>query len=209
MNDTLQTLIVVRHGETRFNVEERFQGHNDSPLTSNGQRQVQALGRRIRALGFDRLISSDLGRALQTADAIAAGTGIEIEIDARLRERHYGVLEGLSLEEIKNRYPEILERLEADDPDFEIPSGESLRQHYTRNCAAITALAAESRPRRTVLVVHGGVLDSVFRLVAGLSLAAPRCFLGANAGMTVIRYGVFYRTPRWVIDTWNDTAHLE
>ena len=75
MNDTSQTLIVVRHGETRFNVEERFQGHNDSPLTGNGQRQVQALGRRIRALGFDRLISSDLGRALQTADAIAAVTG--------------------------------------------------------------------------------------------------------------------------------------
>ena len=68
----LTTLLAIRHGETVWNVEERFQGHEDSPLTVNGRRQVDALGRRLQGMAIDTMISSDLGRARESAAIIAS-----------------------------------------------------------------------------------------------------------------------------------------
>ena len=95
------TLIAIRHGETELNVAKRYQGHSDSPLTENGRRQVSSLGRRMAKLKFDSLISSDLGRAQETASIIAEYTGHSVETDSRLRERNYGALEGLTVSDIK------------------------------------------------------------------------------------------------------------
>jgi probable phosphoglycerate mutase len=134
-NLPLTTLLAIRHGETVWNVEERFQGHEDSPLTVNGRRQVDALGRRLQGMAIDTMISSDLGRARESAAIIADYTGHTVAVDHRLRERHYGVLEGLSLPEIKAAHAEVLAQFNADDPDYVIPGGESHRMHYERNIA--------------------------------------------------------------------------
>ncbi|MGD9373963.1 MAG: histidine phosphatase family protein, partial [Desulfobacterales bacterium] len=101
-------LMVIRHGETVWNAEERFQGHGDSPLTETGRIQVTALGRRMQDFQFDALISSDLGRTQETASIIAEFTGHSVGIDSRLRERNYGVLEGLKIHDIKTRYSDVL-----------------------------------------------------------------------------------------------------
>ena len=100
-------LLVVRHGETVWNKQLRFQGHGDSHLTESGRAQARALGQRLKNIPFDELIASDLGRTKETAALIAAATGHEIQTDSRLRERNYGVLEGLTFSEIKSRYPEV------------------------------------------------------------------------------------------------------
>jgi hypothetical protein len=102
------TLLAIRHGETRWNAEERYQGHGDSPLTETGRNQVKALGLRMKAFQFNSLIGSDLGRAQETATIIAHYTGHTVETDSRIRERNYGVLEGLTVPEIKSKYSEIL-----------------------------------------------------------------------------------------------------
>ena len=157
---------------------------------------------------FDTLISSDLGRAQETASIIADYTGHAVETDNRLRERNYGVLEGLTVPEINARHPEVMERLDANDPDYIIPEGESHRQHYKRNVAAIEELQSVKSGGRVAIVVHGGVLDSLFRYVACLPLNQPRCFITTNASLTIITHGIYYGTLRWVIETWGDTAHL-
>ena len=126
------TLLAIRHGETRWNADERFQGHGDSHLTETGRNQVEALGLRMKEFEFNSLISSDLGRAQETAAIIAHYTGHTVETDSRIRERNYGVLEGLTVPEIKAQHSEILEKLDENDPDYRVPKGESHRQHYER-----------------------------------------------------------------------------
>jgi len=202
-------LLVVRHGETEWNVEERFQGYGDSPLTDKGQRQAAALGRRMKAMSFDALVSSDLGRARQTAGIIADHTGHAVETDRRLRERHYGVLEGLQLPDIEAKHPEVLAQLKTDDPDYTIPGGESHREHYERNVAFVEEVVNERFGKKIALVVHGGVLDSMFRFVARLPLRQPRCFVATNTSLSVLSYGRYYDTMRWVIETWGDVGHLD
>ena len=203
------TLLAIRHGETELNVAKRYQGHSDSPLTENGRKQVSSLGRRMEKMKFDTLISSDLGRTQETATIIAEYTGHSIKTDSRLRERNYGVLERLTVSDIKAGHSEVLERLDANDPDYIIPDGESLRQHFQRNVAVFEELQSGISDGRVALVVHGGVLDSLFRYVARLPLDQPRCFITPNASLTIITHGIFYSTLRWVIETWGDTGHLE
>jgi 2,3-bisphosphoglycerate-dependent phosphoglycerate mutase len=203
------TLLAIRHGETVSNAAQRYQGHSDSPLTETGRKQVSSLASRMAKMEFDALIGSDLGRAQETASIIAGHTGHSVQTDSRLRERNYGVLEGLTVPEINAEHPGVLARLDANDPDYIIPEGESHRQHYQRNIAAIEELVSRNSGGRIAMVVHGGVLDSLFRYVARLPLSQPRCFITTNASLTIISHGVFYDTMRWVIEAWCDTAHLE
>jgi probable phosphoglycerate mutase len=202
------TLLAIRHGETKWNAAERFQGHGDSPLNKTGRNQVKSLGQRMKALQFDSLISSDLGRTQETASIIAGYTGHAVETDSRIRERNYGVLEGLTVSEIKAKHSEILEKLRKNDPNYVVPRGESHQQHYERNVAFIDELLRQRAGTRVVLIIHGGVLDSIFRYVAGQSLDRPRCFAAYNASLSIISHGNFYGTVRWVIETWNDVGHL-
>lgn len=202
------TVLAIRHGETRWNAEERYQGHGDSPLTETGRNQVKALGLRMKAFQFNSLISSDLGRAQETAAIIAHYTGHTVETDSRLRERNYGVLEGLTVPQIKAKHSEILEKLDENDPDYMIPMGENHRQHYQRNASFIDDLLFQRAGINIALVIHGGVLDSIFRYVAGLPLDRPRCFTTNNASLSIVTHGTFYGTTRWVIETWNDIGHL-
>ena len=202
------TILAIRHGETKWNAEERFQGHGDSPLTETGRNQAEALGLRMKAFKFNSLISSDLGRAQETAAIIAHYTGHTVETDSRIRERNYGVLEGLAVPEIRAKHSEILVKLDENDPDYIIPMGENHRQHYQRNASFIDDLLLQRAGTNIALVIHGGVLDSIFRYVAGLSLDRPRCFTTNNASLSLITHGTFYGTTRWVIETWNDIGHL-
>ena len=203
------TFLFIRHGETVWNAEGRFQGHGDSPLTETGRKQVSALAQRLQQIRFDFLFSSDLGRARETAAIIADATGHSVVVDKRLRERNYGVLEGLTIQAIRDRHSKVLNRFNSDDPDYVIPEGESHRQHYQRNIACVEELLKRHTGKRLAVVGHGGVSDSIFRYVADLPLDQPRCFVTTNASLTVISYGTFYNTDRWVIETWNDSSHLD
>ena len=207
--NTKTTLLVIRHGETVWNAQSRFQGHGDSPLTETGRRQAQALGKRMKGVDFDVLISSDLGRAQETASIIASSTGHPVQTDFRLRERNFGALEGLTTAEIQGQHPGVYERLYADDPDYAPPEGETHREHFERNLSFIKELVAERPGITAVLVGHGGLLDTLFRFVAKLPLKQPRCFVIPNTSLGRFTHGTFYGTRRWVIESWGDVAHLK
>ena len=119
MPDTV--FIVVRHGETRWNVEARIQGQRDSPLTENGIVQAEALADRLAAERIDALVSSDLGRALATARRIGDRIGLDVVPDARFRERSFGAGEGLTYADVDEAYPGAFARILAQkanlDPD--------------------------------------------------------------------------------------------
>lgn len=205
---TATTVLAIRHGETLWNAEERFQGHEDSPLTQTGRQQVEALGRRLQQVTFDRLISSDLGRTRETSKIIAGFTGHVVETDPRLRERNYGVLEGLTVPEIKAAHAEVLARFNTDDPAYVIPGGESHQMQYDRNIDWLESHLAAHPGSTCAIVVHGGVLDSLFRHVSQRPLDQPRCYVTTNASLSIFSHGIFYGTPRWVIQSWGDTGHL-
>jgi len=100
-------VLLIRHGETEWNREGRMQGHIDIPLSQEGVTQALRLAERFAGEAFDALVSSDLRRAFQTAERIAAGSGRPVLVDARLRERNLGVLQGLTREESARAYPEV------------------------------------------------------------------------------------------------------
>ena len=196
--------IVVRHGETQWNVEARIQGHGDSPLTAAGIEQAEAIARRLAGEKFDVLVSSDLGRAAQTAQRIAVRCGLPIVTDARLRERHFGAGEGLTYDEIGVRYADAFSRTRATDPDYAIPGGESRRAFHERVTAAFADLAHEHEGRRVAVVSHGGVLATIYRFIHAIPIATPHKVAITNAS-----YNAFAsHQGRWTLEAWDDTAHL-
>lgn len=198
-------LILIRHGETTWNREHRMQGQHDSPLTELGVRQAQLLGRRFRDEKFSALYSSDLGRAYLTAHSIAEATGRGIIVDQRLRERHFGVFEGLTGAEIERDYPHEYLRFKSRDPAFVVTGGESARQFQVRCMDCLRELAGRHAGERIVVVTHGLVLDMLYRAAHLLALEQPRPVPLLNASLNVFRYS----GTRWHCDGWGDVAHLE
>ena len=197
-------VILVRHGETEWNIARIRQGHLDSRLTEKGIAQAQALAQRLAREKFTALYSSDLGRAVQTAMAIAELTGHEVVTDARLRERHLGIFQGLNGDEITAKYPEERRQFRTMGPDYVIPGGESMRQQVERNVAYLNDLAAKHQGEQIVVVTHGGVVSGFFRHTLEIPLEAPRRFEFVNAGLNV-----FAREEEtWLLLTWGDVSHL-
>ncbi len=197
--------VVVRHGETRWNIEQRIQGQGDSPLTESGRAQAEAIARRLAAEpAFDVLVSSDLGRAHDTARAIARATGHEIRLDTRLRERHFGIGEGLTYDEVGARFPGAFRSEGAIDPDFAIPGGESRRQFHERVAHAFEALAAVHPDARLVVVTHGGVLATLYRHIHRIPLAEPHRIAIGNASYNAMSFSA----GAWTLHAWADDDHL-
>ena len=197
-------LIIVRHGQTEWNIAGIRQGHLDSALTSKGIAQAKALGQRLGRERFSALYSSDLGRAIQTAREIANVTGHEIVADLRLRERHLGIFQGLNGAEIAEKYPEERRLLRTQGPDYVIPQGESMRQQVTRNVMFFHELAQKHAGETVVVVTHGGVVSGFFRHTLAIPLDAPRRFEFVNAGLNVF----IHEDGNWMLLTWGDVSHL-
>jgi len=153
---------------------------------------------------FTALYSSDLGRAFQTAELIASATGHAIITDPRLRERHLGIFQGLSGEEIQRRFPAEYKLHRTVGPTYVIPGGESVEQQVARNIAYLTELAGKHAGETLVVVTHGGVLSGLFRHTFSIPFTAPRRFDFTNAGLNVFNY----QDGNWFLQTWGDVSHL-
>ena len=197
-------IIIVRHGQTEWNIRGIRQGYLDSQLTERGLAQAKALALRLAREKFAALYSSDLGRAVQTAQEIANITGHPIITDERLRERNLGIFQGLSGDEINSKYPDERKQLRTQGPSYVIPGGESMVQQVERNIGCLNELAAKHQGEQIVVVTHGGVVSGFFRHTLEISLEAPRRFEFVNAGINV-----FVREEdNWMLLTWGDVSHL-
>ena len=207
MNHT--TILLIRHGETAWNAVRRLQGHIDIPLNAEGERQAGALARALAAEPVDVIVSSDLQRARQTAQAVAAQRGgAPVQVDANLRERCYGVFEGMLYSEAERQYPVDFALWQARDIDAVMPPGErvaeSFRQFYARATSAI-AEWAERHPGKTIaMVAHGGVLECAYREAVGMQLDSPRDFQVKNASIN--RFTFF--DGKLALTSWGEAEHL-
>jgi probable phosphoglycerate mutase len=196
--------IVIRHGETAWNAQSRIQGHLDSPLNEEGLAQALMVGERLGHEQFSELYSSDLGRALQTVQPIADRTGHEVVREARLRERHLGVFQGLTGMQCERDYPQEYARFKRRDPEHAVPGGESVRQLFERVSSLFADLARRHPDQRIVAVTHGGVLDALHRFAGNVPLDRPRDFPIYNASLNFI----LCEDERWSIQRWGDISHL-
>lgn len=205
--------LLIRHGETDWNRELRFQGQVDVPLNDMGLLQAQRLEQRFEALRqaestkqrpFTRVISSDLQRAQQTAAPVARALGHACEIAPGLREQCFGDFEGMRVPEIKEKFPSAWQRWLDFDADYAVEGAESTRVFHDRVITALGQLAAQFPDEHLVVVTHGGVLDMVWRNAQALSLHGPRVCDIPNAGVNQVAW----RDAALHIQAWADTSHL-
>ena len=198
-------VILLRLGETAWNIEGRYQGQLDSPLTPAGVAQANALARRLASVKFAVLYSSDLGRARQTAACIGESSGHEIRTDPRLRERHLGIFQNLLKAELKQKFPEEYRLFKSGGPDYVIPQGESGRQAADRSNACLEEIARRHPDESIVIVAHGGNISALLRHTLDIPLAAPRRFERFNASWNVFTL----EDGKWLLETWGDVSHLD
>jgi probable phosphoglycerate mutase len=199
------------------NAAGRVQGQEDVELSATGREQAEAVAAWSRSLldapdapPVDELWASPLRRARETAEAIAALTGLTLQIDEQLRELHAGIFQGHLWADLESRFPDAVARWRSGDADFAIPGGESRAQLAARGRAALERLAARSA-RGMIVVAHGGILTAALGSLVGrshplLAAAAERPFTKlpalANCSVTLVRW------PGPELVSFNDTAHL-
>lgn len=198
-------IIAIRHGETAWNAETRLQGQLDIPLNALGRAQAARLAGALCDEGIAAVVCSDLARAADTAQALAAPLGLPVLCDPGLRERGFGAMEGHTFAEIDRHMPEMARRWRMRDPDFEPPGGERLADFYARSVAAAERIALAHAGRTVALVTHGGVLDCLYRAAARIELQASRTWLLGNAAINRL----LHSPGGFVLVGWNDHQHLD
>lgn len=199
-----QRVLLLRHGRTAYNAEARFQGQVDIPLDEVGlgqaKRMADTLATELADAGQVRLLSSDLSRAAQTADAVAARLGVEVTHDPRLREIYAGEWEGLLRAEIVERWPDEFEAWHRGDADVRIGGGESRVDAGLRAAAAI-AEADQSMDGGTLICVsHGGSLRAGMFLLLG----TPAFPWNALEGLRNAHWAELEKAARgWRLCVWN------
>lgn len=138
----MTTLYLIRHGQTPWNVEGRYQGQLDPPLNENGRRQAQATAAKLAPLGFEAIYSSDLTRAKQTAQTLVEKTGLPLHLDPRLREINQGEWQGVLIDDIRARWPQEIHGWETNPWQHHPPGGETLQQVQIRLFTAIGQITA-------------------------------------------------------------------
>ena len=198
-------LLFVRHGQTEANVEHRYMGQTDSPLTPRGVEQVEAVARRLAKGRVDVIYTSDLGRAVQSTDIIARACGVSAIQDARLRERHVGLLQGELASVAREKYAYIFSDLERDGPKYSFPGGgESGLQIEERISSFLDTIAEEHMGKTVVAISHGATLCVLLWHILKFpysSISRLRCDNACISGLS-------FADGKWTLEFWNDTAHL-
>jgi len=199
-------LYLVRHGETEWNKIGRFQGCTDISLAAEGIQQAILLRKRLDAK-FDCIYTSPLSRAVQTATILCQNTNnIKPVIVEDLREINFGAWEGLTIEQIKERFPLEFQLWKTDEENANLVGGDlNLKNASTRITNAILNIVKEHIGEKIVIVAHGGILKAgLIGLFDWKMTMYHRFFLG-NTSVTKISFG---NTLNPILITLNDTSHI-
>jgi probable phosphoglycerate mutase len=198
---------LVRHGETDWNAERRLQGHTDIPLNARGLAQAAEMAKALKNTNFqfDVLFTSDLHRAKQTANAIESLYAVSAIIHSSLRERHLGVLQGLTIGEAPLIEPELWKTHLSRNIHQEFRGGESILQFANRIKTTLQEIQVKHGGKTILLVSHGGALDMMYRIASNQALDAERMVAVPNASLNWISCD----GSSWKVDNWADTSHLD
>jgi probable phosphoglycerate mutase len=199
-------IIAVRHGETAWNVDSRIQGQLDIGLNDNGRWQARRVGEALAQEPITAVYSSDLERAHETASAISAQTGIPVVPHTGLRERRFGMFEGKTFDEIHTNWPDHALNWKKRIPEWQPPEGgESLLELRARVMRTVQELAARHPGEQIVVVAHGGVLDTLYRIATGQEVNSPRTWQLPNGAINRL----LWSPEGFSLVGWSDTQHLE
>mgnify|MGYP001347245172 CR=1 FL=1 len=191
---------LVRHGETDWNRERRFQGHRDIPLSAAGLIQAERLAQSLKSEVFEAIYSSDLRRALQTAEIIAKEHDLPVKTLKKLRERTVGEWEGLSQEEVAARYPDWRQRIAKG-----LHGAESLVELQKRMTDQLEELVRLHRGGRILVVSHGGSINAVLAKVSEGQYGTGTTRL-KNTSLTHLVFD--HEKEYWRVEKVNITEHL-
>ncbi len=197
----MTAIIIVRHGQTEWNMAGKWQGSADIPLDTPGLEQAEAIADRLATWEIDAIYSSDLQRAAQTAKAIAKHHDLNVIIEPAWRERHVGDCEGMTRAEILETYREMFEA-----GTFQAPNGENAETLAARVIPAFKQIERDHEDETVLIVSHGGTIASLITHILNLPFEDSWRFMaGYNTGLSRIE-----KTERgWRLTRLNDTSHLE
>lgn len=195
-------VFIVRHGETDFNAEKRWQGFMPTPLNQVGQNQAKRLAQYLQNELIDMIISSDLRRAIETVQPTADSLGLDIKLDERLRELNLGIFQGLTGEEIQTKFPEEWTAWRTDYMTYTIPNGESRHMLQSRVYEAWLDLTENVQFNTLLLMTHGGTIRMLLQAVLGDGEWMYTDF--SNTSITVLEK----LDEHWTITQLATTAHL-
>lgn len=205
MSRMIKTIITfIRHGETEWNRISKQQGHQNSNLTSRGIQQAEMIGRYLRTNSYDLIYSSDLKRALHTAQLINEQLNIPLIKNKNLRERKLGIMEGLTRDEFKIQYPHEFKRFTS-DIDYVIPQGESSRQFYQRTIKSVEEIVDAHPGEKLLVITHGGNLSCIFRKAFDIPLDRMRNFSLLNSSLNTFEI----TDQQWKLISWGNVLYLE
>jgi broad specificity phosphatase PhoE len=184
----LTEVYLVRHGQTDWNVDGRYQGWADIPLNNTGFDQAHALASVLKRQTYVALYSSDLSRARQTAEVIGQYVGLPVQIDQRLREIDQGEWEGQRVAEVKLRYHAVIETGEKDPVNTPAPGGESVAQVAARAAQALNEITAHHPTGPVLAVMHGLILATLVCQARGIPLHDVYDYIPNNAHSEIISW---------------------
>ncbi|MFA6902076.1 MAG: histidine phosphatase family protein [Gallionellaceae bacterium] len=194
----------IRHGETDWNVAHRIQGQTDVPLNETGRSQALAMAFNAGHYDFGAIVSSDLQRAVDTAKMVAERRGLEVSTLPQLRERHFGIFQGLTAEEGLQLNPAAHACYLARDVNYDFESGESMLRFAERVKEAVDYLTHLHSGQTIAVVSHAGVLEIVYRQATGRPLHTPRDFVIPNCALNWFNFD----ERGWHLEAWDDHHHL-
>ena len=168
----MTTVYLARHGQSDWNAEGRWQGNADRPLTELGRQQAEELAERLASVPLDAVYSSDLRRARETAERVAARQGLEVQTRTELREVDVGSWSGLSRPEVEERFPDAFARWR--DGGHGWDDGETYEAMTNRVVAAVLEIAAAHPDGAVLVVAHGGPIRALHAVALGLDIAEHR-----------------------------------
>lgn len=201
---TITRICFVRHGETDWNAEKRIQGQTDIALNETGRAQALAMAFNAAHVSFKTIYSSDLLRAHETAQALAQREDLEVKSLPQLRERHYGIFQGITAAEGAERYPEAYRHYMVRDPNYDFETGESMTQLVERVGGAVDWMVRHHTGQTIAAVTHAGVLDILYRKATGRPLHTPRDFVIPNCALNWFHFD----GHGWHLEIWGDRHHL-
>jgi len=197
-------LYLIRHGETDWNQSGRIQGHLDPPLNNAGRSQAHRVSQRLAKIGPAALYSSDLQRAYETARIIGSATGAQVIQKPRLREINFGVWQGWTSQEIRERDPAGYMARRANPYDVTPAGGETWRCFYERAVLAVQEILASTDARHIIVVTHSGICTVLGLRALGLDCTGKRTFGNDNCAIHTIAIA----DDNWRAVNLNDGAHL-
>ncbi len=200
----MSRLLLARHGITEFNSTRRFAGYSDIDMNAEGYRQVERLSKRLADEKIDVVYSSDLKRALATAEIIASERKIDIVSCPELREANYGDAEGLTFAEIKHLYPDVAELVTNFSLELKFPNGEGFEEFIERTSEFLGRLSKHTVDETILIVSHSGPLKVLVCRLLEIDMEHWRQIRLDNASLSIVE-----TYPRGtIISLLNDTSHL-